>query len=372
MEDYYNTLGVSKGASDTEIKKAYRKLAMKYHPDKNKGDAKSEAKFKEVSEAYQVLSDKNKRANYDNMGHSAYTQSASSGGGGHTYSSADFGDLGDIFGDIFGGGFGSSTRSQKSRGSDIRYDMEITLEEASKGVVKEVRYRRNGNCEPCRGSGGKNGAFTVCKDCGGAGEVKTISRTIFGQHISLAPCRSCNGRGKIITNKCNYCYGNGVAMENVSTKISVPKGVDTGVKLRVHNYGEIDSHSHLFGDLYVYIKVREHSIFKRDGNNIRCTVPINFQTAVNGGTISVPTLNGKVNLKIPKGTQSEQHFRLKGEGISSSRYLTGDQIVTIRVAVPTNLNAKQSSLLDDFANSLLESNTPNIKSFFEKVKNLFS
>ena len=372
MEDYYKTLGLSKGAGDDEIKKAYRKMAMKYHPDRNSGNAEAESKFKEVSEAYQVLSDKGKRESYDRMGHNAFKQQSSSGGGGFNYDSDAFSNFGDIFGDFFGGGFSTGGGVNRQKGQDARYDIEITLEEAAKGVVKELKYRRMGKCGGCKGTGGLGGKTVKCTKCNGRGEVKSVSNTIFGQFVNVAPCDGCRGRGKIPVNRCGDCGGRGIAMELISKSLSIPKGVDNGNKIVVRNYGEIDETSQLFGDLYVFVKVKEHLIFKRDGNNINCVVPIKFITAANGGKVEVPTLDGKVFLNIPKGTQSERMFYLKGRGVGSSRYSTGDQIIKVRVVVPTDLTSAQMEILEKFDNSLSESNNSVLRNFLDKMGQIFN
>tara|TARA_Y100001935_G_C17307040_1_gene512986 strand:- start:744 stop:1823 length:1080 start_codon:yes stop_codon:yes gene_type:complete len=353
--DYYSVLGVDKNSSQGEIKKAYRKLAMKYHPDKNPGDKEAETKFKEVSEAYSVLSDESKRANYDNMGHSAFTSSGG-GTGFEGFSAEDiFSNFGDIFGDIF------SQHAPKQRGADIRYDLSVTLEEVAMGAAKDVKYERLGNCKACGGSGAEDKKMTKCSECNGRGQIKKVSRSFFGQFVSTSICPRCRGKGEIPVKECRVCAGMGRNIEMVNTKINIPKGISNGARIRVGGYGECSENGPP-GDLYIFIKVLPHKHFERDGKNIKIKVPITFVEASLGATIDVPTLHGKVSMKIPPNSDSGKKFRLKGKGIGSSSYSTGDQIVEVKIVTPDTLNAKEKELLTKL-NSLIEKSNKEINKF---------
>lgn len=385
--DYYEVLGISKGASEDEIKKAYRKAAMKYHPDKfsnasEKEKKEAEEKFKEVNEAYQVLSDSQKRAQYDQFGHAAFDQ----GAGGFQGGFGGFGGAGgfeDIFSSFFGGGGsgfggfggfgGSSRRSYVEPGRDLRYQMEITLEEAATGTEKTIRYKRNGKCKSCDGTGAEPGSsMKTCSKCNGRGYVEVTQRTILGNMVSHTECSECHGKGQVPEKKCKSCGGTGIVKETVEKKIKIPAGIEDGQKLRLEGMGEASESGGPNGDLYVVIRVKNHAIFERRGNDIYCEIPIKFTTAALGGEVEVPTLNGKKNMKITAGTQTGKMFRLRGEGIKSLRgSMIGDEIVQVVVETPIDLNEKQQELLRAFEESLKEKNYKNHKTWLDKLKSFF-
>lgn len=384
-KDFYEVLGVSKGASDAEIKKAYRKAAMKYHPDKfsSADEAKkkeAEDKFKEINEAYQVLSDETKKAQYDQYGHAAFEAGGGHPGGGFggfggfSGSSAGFEDIFSSFFGGGGGGFGSSRSHGPEPGEDLRYNLEISLEEAAKGTEKTIKYRRTGTCKACNGSGAeKDSKMNTCKKCGGTGTINVKQNTIFGTFQSTEECDACHGKGKIPEHKCKKCGGSGIASETVEKSIKIPAGIDDGQKLRLSGMGNASLDGGPNGDLYVYISVKKHPFFEREGSQIICEVPITFTTAALGGEIDIPTLNGKKSMKIPAGTQNDKLFRLKGEGIKTLRSNhVGDQIVRVKIEVPTNLSSEQQDLLRQFENSIKDKNHKDNKSFFDKLKKFFS
>jgi len=366
--DYYEVLGVHRNASETEIKKAYRKLAIQHHPDKNQGDKQSEEQFKEVSEAYEVLSDPQKRVQYDQFGHAGLSGGAGASGfgfGGGT----PFGDIfEDIFGDLFGGR--QQQRRGGKRGDDLLYNLEISFEEAAFGVESKIEVPYNKRCGACNGSGAKPGTEPkVCPTCRGAGQVRfqqgyfSVSRT----------CNHCNGEGKIIDSPCSTCRGTGMARDTKTMSVKVPAGVETGNRLKLSGEGGEGTKGGPNGDLYVSIKVRSHSVFSRENNDVICEIPISFVQAALGTEIAVPTLDGKLNLKIPEGTQSGKVFRLKDKGIPVLQgYGRGDQMVVIKVETPVNLNKRQRELLEEFAAIGGEEIHPMKKNFFDKVVNLFS
>ena len=364
-KDYYDLLGVNRSAGDDEIKRAYRKLALKYHPDRNAGDKQAEERFKEVSEAYQVLSDPQKRSQYDQFGHAAFGDGGPFGGG------FDFtAGFEDIFGDIFGEFFGGTGRRRtRSRGEDLRYNLTLTFEEAVTGTEKKIKIPRQGQCENCRGSGAKPGtAPQTCPTCRGRGQVSfqqgffSVSRT----------CNHCHGHGTVIKDPCMACGGVGLVRKLHTLSVKIPAGVDTGSRLKLRNEGESAPAGGAPGDLYVVIQVEPHPIFVRNALDILCDVPISFVQAALGAEIDVPTLEGKVKMKIPVGTQSGKVFRMKGKGVKDIQgYQQGDQHVRVVVETPTHLTTRQKELLKEFAATGGEEVNPLSKGFFDKVKELF-
>jgi molecular chaperone DnaJ len=372
--DYYEILGIARNASGEEVKRAYRKLAVKFHPDKNPDDAHAEEKFKELGEAYDVLMDEEKRAAYDRYGHAAFSQGMGGRGGG-------FHDPFDIFREVFGGGAGggifetffggggSTDREGRQRGSDLRYDMQITLEEAAFGVEKEIEVRKLDSCDKCKGTGAESGSRAVtCPSCHGRGQV--ISSRGFFQVSQTCP--RCRGVGEIIEKPCRVCGGEGRIEKTSRIKLKVPAGIADGSRLRSSRNGEAGIRGGAQGDLYVVIHVKEHPIFQRDEDNLYCEVPIPFSTAALGGEIPVPTLDGKASLKVPAGMQSGQIFKLRGKGISNVNGRDrGDLLARLLVEVPTRLNAEQRQKLEEFAGLCGEENTPLHKGFFERAKEFF-
>ena len=370
--DYYEVLGVGRGASDVEIKKAYRKLAKQYHPDVNPGDKSTEAKFKEVSEAYEVLSDPQKKSRYDQFGHAGVDPN-SFGGAGAGFGDFDFGGIGDIFESFFGGGgFGRSSRSRSGpqKGADLKHSMEISFEEAAFGTEKEITINRNETCTVCKGSGAKEGTSpTTCKHCGGKGQVQYNQSTPFGQFVNVKTCDICRGEGKIITDPCTSCNGRGKVRKTVKRKVSVPAGIDDGQTLSLRGEGDSGSKGGPSGDLYITIIVRPHAIFKRQGNDVVCEMPITFTQAALGAELEVPTLDGRVKYDIQEGTQTGTIFRLRGKGIPYLRGNgRGDQYVKVEIDVPKKLNEKQKELLREFAEISGDEACEKRKSFFDKMK----
>lgn len=374
--DYYEVLGVSKDASEQDIKKAYRKMAMKYHPDRNPDNKEAEEKFKEVNEAYEVLSSPDKRKRYDQFGHAGMNGNGGGGfeGFGGFSGGGGFEDIfGDIF-DMFGGGFSSSRRrSGPQKGADLQYETTITFEEAAFGVEKEVEFYRNDSCHTCSGTGAKPGTTTnTCKKCNGTGEVKFAQRTPLGQIVNVRPCDECNGDGKIIETPCSTCNGKGKVRKLRKLKVKIPAGVDTGSVISIRGEGEPGIKGGPTGDFYVVINVLPHKIFKRDGYDVICEMPITFVQATLGDELEVPTLEGKVKYKIAEGTQSGTIFRLKSKGIVHPKgYGKGDQYVKVIIEVPTKLSEKQKEILRTFASESGEEVHEQRKSFFNKVKDVF-
>lgn len=372
--DLYETLGVARDASADELKKAYRKLAVKYHPDKNPGDAVAEAKFKEISAAYDNLKDPDKRAAYDRYGHAAF-QGGMGGGasGGHDpfemFREA-FGGRGGggIFEEFFGGG-GRQSASGAAHGSDLRYDLEITLEEAVKGCEKEIRYRRPVECTQCHGEGAEPGSNKVtCSTCGGSGQVSSNRGFISFRQV----CPSCHGAGQTIEKPCGNCRGEGRQMDTSTVKVRIPAGVSTGSKLRSVGKGEAGQMGGQAGDLYIVIHVKEHELFERHDHDLFCEVPIKFTLAALGGTINVPTLFGKGSLKIPAGTQSGTTFRLHGQGAPHLRGNgKGDLLIRVQVEVPTKLSTHQKKKLEEYAEACGDPANPMSDSFVKKAKQFF-
>ena len=368
--DYYEVLVVQRTASGEEIKRPYRKLAVKFHPDKNPDDPHAEEKFKELGEAYDVLMDPEKRAAYDRFGHAAFAQGGAAGRGG-------FHDPFDIFREVFGGGGGifetffggGATGEDRQRGSDLRYDMEITLEEAAFGVEKEIEVRKLDLCDKCHGTGAEAGSRNVnCPTCGGRGQV--ISSRGFFQVSQTCP--RCRGAGQIIDKPCRHCEGEGRVERPSRIKLKIPAGIADGSRLRSSGNGEAGIRGGTHGDLYVVLHLKEHKIFKRDEDNLYCEVPIAFSLAALGGEVAVPTLEGKAHVKVPAGTQGGQVFKLRGKGIMNvNGRERGDLLARVIVEVPTRLNAEQRQKLQEFADLCGEENTPLRRGFFERAKEFF-
>ncbi|MES1982242.1 MAG: molecular chaperone DnaJ [Pseudomonadota bacterium] len=359
--DYYETLGINRDASDEEIKKAYRKLAMKHHPDRNPDNPKAEEQFKEAKEAYETLSDTQKRASYDQYGHAAADAGMGGGAGGF--------DFGDIFGDIFGGGRG---RSNVHRGADLRYNLEITLEQAARGTETQIRVPTMAECTTCHGSGAKPGTTpTTCSTCAGHGQVR-MQQGFFS--IQQA-CPRCHGSGKVITSPCATCQGAGRVKQHKTLSVKIPAGVDNDDRIRLSGEGEIGSNGGPPGDLYVVIQIAPHVVFQRDHNDLHCEMPISFAVAALGGEIEIPTLDGSARIKIPAETQSGKVFRLRGKGIKGVRSTTfGDLHCHVMVETPANLTERQKEILREFE-SINEKDSarhsPRAKSWMNKVKEFF-
>ncbi|CAL4319565.1 Chaperone protein DnaJ [Buchnera aphidicola (Thelaxes suberi)] len=371
-KDYYQILGVEKTSNEREIKRAYKRLAMKYHPDRNQGDKKAEKKFKEIKEAYEILNNSKKRSAYDQYGHSAFEQGNNSSSS-FTSSFSTSSDFGDIFGEVFGDIFGSNSRQRESRGSDLQYNMELSLEEAVKGATKEIVIPTFQKCTTCSGSGTKqNNKPTECFQCHGSGQIQ-MRRGFFSVQQT---CSHCHGKGIIIKNPCTFCYGKGRIKKNKTLSIKIPAGIDTNDKIRLHNEGEAGEYNSPSGDLYIQFKVKKHPIFEREDNHLHCEVPINFTMAALGGEIEVPTLDGKLKIKVPEETQSGKIFRIRGKGVKSirNRY-HGDLLCKVVVETPVKLNSHQKNLLFQLGNSLGgakgEANSPKSKRFFDGVKRFF-
>lgn len=359
--DYYEILGVNRNASETEIKKAFRKLAIQYHPDKNPGDKEAEEKFKEATEAYEILSDAQKRAQYDQFGHAGVSGGGYSNGG---FGGSPFGDIfSDIFGDIFGGGAGR--RSQGRRGDDLLYNLEISFEEAAFGCERQIDVPYDKRCGTCSGSGARPGTEPkTCPTCRGAGQVRyqqgffSVSKT----------CGACNGEGKVVETPCLDCRGKGSVKDTKTLSVKVPGGVETGSRLKLTSEGGQGVKGGPNGDLYVAITVKEHPLFQREDDNVICEIPISFVQAALGCELEVPTLDGKVAMKIPDGTQSGKIYRLRGKGIPSLRgYGRGDQLVVVKVETPTNLTTRQKEILEEFAKISGEEAHPMKKGFLNKL-----
>ena len=372
--DYYEVLGVEKNASEGEIKKAYRKLAMKYHPDQNPGDKTAEEKFKEINEAYEVLSDADKKARYDQFGFAGVDPNfaASQGGGfGGGFGGFDGFDLGSIFGDFFGGGGGSSQRRNgPARGQNLGVEISITFEEAAFGCEKEVTLDRVEQCETCHGSGAAAGTSPeTCPNCHGSGQVQQRRQTPMGVFATTTTCPRCGGKGKIISNPCKDCGGTGQVRRRKTVKVSIPAGIDNGQTISLRGQGNAGRNGGPSGDLLLVISVLPHQLFRRDGEDVYCDAPITFTQAVLGGEMEIPTIDGKVKYTIPEGTQTGTTFRLRGKGIPNVNGRgRGDQFVTVHIETPRNLNREQKEALRKFSETLKENNYEERKSFFKKFK----
>ncbi|KPL58623.1 molecular chaperone DnaJ [Rossellomorea vietnamensis] len=369
--DYYEVLGVGKDASKDEMKKAYRKLSKKYHPDINK-EADADEKFKEISEAYEVLSDDQKRAQYDRFGHTDPNQGF---GGRGDFGGGGFGGFEDIFNTFFGGGGGGRRRDPNAprQGADLQYTMSLTFEEAVFGKETEIEIPREEECETCHGSGAKPGTkVNTCSHCNGSGQLNVEQNTPFGRIVNRRVCHYCNGTGKQIKEKCSTCGGAGKVQKRRKIAVKIPAGIDDGQQLRVTGQGEPGINGGPAGDLYVVFHVRSHDFFERNGDDIYCEMPVTFAQAALGDEIEVPTLHGKVKLKVPAGTQTSTRFRLKGKGVPNVRgYGTGDQHVQVKVVTPSKLTDRQKQLLREFADISGQIPDEQHESFFDKVKKAF-
>ena len=369
--DYYEVLGVNRDADDDALKKAYRKLAMKHHPDRNPDDKGAEGRFKEVKEAYEVLTDGQKRAAYDRFGHAGVEQQGGGGQGGAGFS--NFSDaFGDIFGDIFGGGGGRGGRSNVYRGADLRYDLEITLEQAAHGTETKIRIPAAETCGACNGSGAKPGTQAkTCGTCNGAGQVR-VAQGFFSLQQT---CPTCHGGGRVIANPCGSCHGAGKVKTNKTLSVKIPAGIDNGDRIRHSGGGEPGANGGPSGDLYVQISIKEHAVFQRDHDDLHCEMPISFATAALGGEIEIPTLDGAAKVKIPAETQSGKIFRIRGKGIKGLRsQAPGDVLCHVALETPINLTAKQKELLREFEMATKDHgdrHNPRAKSWMDRVKEFF-
>ncbi len=375
--DFYEVLGVQKGASDDEIKKAYRKQAKLYHPDLHPGDAEAEKKFKEVAEAYEVLSDKDKKARYDQFGHAGVDPNFGAGAGGGNpfgggFGGFDFGDLGDIFGSMFGGGGGRNPNAPR-RGSDVEQSIVISFEEAAKGCKKTIKVTRIADCKDCGGSGAEKGTSPVtCTNCRGTGRVTVQQRTPFGVMQTQRACDRCGGVGKTIEKPCKTCNGKGKIRHTVDREVEIPAGIDDGQAFSIRGAGNVGMNGGPSGDLIIEISVRPHPFFERSGYDVYCEIPVTFAQAALGAEITVPTLDGKVKFNIHEGTQPGEKFKLRDKGIKRLNYSgKGDQFVIINVEIPKDLSKKQKELLKAFDEATDDKNYNKKKSFFDKVKDMF-
>ena len=370
--DYYEVLGIQKGASEDEIKKAYKKLARKYHPDMNPGDKEAEEKFKEVNEANEVLSDPEKKARYDQFGFAGVDPNYGAGAGGGAYGGGfDFGDLGDIFGSFFGGGFGGGQRRNPNapqRGESIRASVSVSFTEAAFGCEKSVTLERSEQCPTCKGNGCAPGTTPeICPDCHGTGTVQTRRQTPMGVFASNGPCRKCGGTGRLIHQPCPDCRGTGAVRKRKTIKVNIPAGIDHGQTISLRGQGNAGRNGGPAGDLLITVMVQPHELFRRDGVDVFCEAPIPFAQAVLGAELEIPTIDGKVKYSIPEGTQTGTVFRLKGKGIPVLNGRgRGDQYVTVTIETPRNLNKEQKEALRRFSETLGESNYEKRKSFFKK------
>lgn len=382
--DYYDVLGVSKGASADDIKKAYRKLALKYHPDKNPGDKEAEEKFKEAAEAYEVLSDAEKKQRYDQFGHAGVGGASGGGGGygGYGGGGMSMDDIFEQFGDIFGGfGFGGGNRSggrrrSVNRGSNIRIKVKLTLEEISEGATKKIKVNKYVGCDSCHGSGSKGGSGSTCPTCKGNGQVAQVTNTFLGRMQTVTTCPTCQGEGTVVTDKCNKCWGDGIVRGEEVLEIKIPAGVEDGMQLSMSGKGNAGPRNGVPGDLLIVIEEEEHEHFRRDGQHIIYDLFLNFADAAMGTQMEVPTLSGKAKIKIEPGTQAGKVLRLKGKGLPSiSDYGRGDQLIQVNVWTPQKLTAEEKQLLEKLKNSTNFNPEPGKKdksSFFGRMKDYFS
>ena len=373
--DYYEVLGVDKSVSDDELKKAYRKAAKKYHPDLNPGDKEAEQKFKEVNEAYEVLSDKEKRARYDQFGHAGVDPNYGAGTGGYGGGfTGDFGDLGDIFNSFFGGGFGGGRQSNPNAPRRGNAAVNLSFEEAAKGCRKTVKVTKIDNCKECGGSGAEKGSTPkTCPVCHGTGQVSATQRTPFGVMQTQKVCDNCHGRGKIIDKPCHTCAGKGRIRHTVEQTVDIPAGIDDGQVINLRGGGDAGANGGPAGDLRINVNVRPHPIFERNGYDVYCEIPITFAQAALGDEIVVPTLDGKVKFTIHEGTQPGDEFKLRGKGIQRLNYAgKGDEYVKITVEVPRDLSKAQKDKLREFDSVTNEKNYKKKKSFSEKIKSFFN
>lgn len=378
--DYYEVLGVGKGASDDEIKKAYRKLAKQNHPDLNPGDKAAEERFKEANEAYEVLSDKDKRARYDQFGHAGVDPNYGAGGYGGDpfgggFSGVDF-DIGDIFSSFFGGGFGGrqgANPNAPTRGNSISTSITISFEEAAKGCKRTIDFTHIESCPECSGSGAAKGTSPqTCPDCNGRGQVRQQQRTAFGVMSTTRQCSRCGGTGKIITSPCGKCSGSGQVRQKRAIEVSIPAGIDDGQVISVRGKGDAGTNGGPAGDLRISVNVRPHPLFEREGINVWCTIPVTFVQAALGGDIEIPTLDGKISYTLHEGTQPDEVIKLRGKGIPNINSRgRGDQLVRVTVEIPKNLNSKQKELLRRFEQETGDGNYQQRRSFFDKLRDSF-
>lgn len=380
--DYYEVLGVSKGASAEELKKAYRKLAIKYHPDKNPGDVEAEKKFKEIAEAYSVLSDPQKKARYDQYGHAGMGGAGGFGGQGGFTMDDIFSQFGDIFGDdspfssFFGGSRGGGgARRGVRKGSDLRIKLKMSLSDVAKGIEKKIKVKRYTSCNTCGGNGAKNGtSLNTCGTCNGQGQVRRVQQTMLGQMVSTSTCPTCNGEGKTVTERCETCFGEGRQLTEDQIQIKIPAGVAEGMQLSMSGKGNVPVRGGVPGDLLIVIEEEEHPELKRDGNNILYDLPLNFVDAVLGSEIEVPTVDGKVKIKVKNGTQAGEVLRLRGKGLPNlNGYGTGDQLVHINIYTPTTVTSEEKKMLQDLRSSanFEPKKGANNRSIFDKMKDFF-
>ncbi len=379
--DYYEILGVSKNATNDELKKAYRKKAIEYHPDKNPGNSEAEEKFKEAAEAYEVLSDSQKRSRYDQYGHAGMSGAAGGGFGGGMTMDDIFSNFGDIFGDFFGGGFGggfggrSQSRQRVARGSNLRIRVKLNLDEIVKGVEKKIKVNKQIHCETCGGSGAKDSSkMSTCSTCKGSGRVMRVTNTFLGQMQTASTCPTCNGEGQVITERCNSCGGSGLTKGEEIISIKIPAGVEEGMQLSISGKGNAAPSGGIPGDLIVLIEENEHDIFKRDGVNLLYEHSISYSDAVMGTTVEIPTLGGKARIKIPSGTQAGKLFRLRGKGFPEvNGYGKGDLIVSINIWVPGSVSKEEKKLLDEMKKqkNFIPDQDKKSKSFFDRMREYF-